>query len=983
LEYRAPDRHIHQKVKSPPATKRKITSGNKTSGSPILTTMAQFPFRPSLQQTYTTTLTTSLLWLLLTRGTTGTRPSWLSSFDNHGNDLTTTMSTTVLSVPAVAAKTNDERMTYSTYDVPLPLDLQPEDLFITYRNDISNHGDDEFEGSSSKSTITPSQQQQQQQQTQHDPTQQQRRSTSNRRGLEIGDFQRFNDLFVNAQLRLPSAELSENGLTLNIENLICTGITVGDIQANYTMFPENNQDVLAYTLNAFPISITCSADYTFQVLFVKGKGRFTAVADNTRAETRLDLMSDAGSFTNGPPTTASVEYCNAAINTNGNISFDGATLERLLTLFKQLISNLVDKYAAEALCNLLNDAGPEFFNNFLNQTKVRLDNWLVVVPGNEEMSNPVFTEKSYVVPEGVTLIEFQNPNNTTNSSSSSISEVFVQFLKQADTLFGKAVIDPSSGTSDLGINTFLRKTILDAETGAWIVDLSKLTAFNPVVFQSNDKLTQSSVIVNGAKIVGIDTLQTFSPFVDIGTYTVTNALTWESLAIEITLTVDMKPSTRSDSILYNPNPVNIVENITIRIDLTNINVDMAIFMAIDQTKFESISLGSLLSTNNILPCFLSAMTALEISGLNVTIADISVPTLEGFVSPGIDRIVSQLAEAAFMAYKPTLIRAMPGLFQGPIRTMLKSRLMDSLLEVGDESKCPLISVESTTSGKPATLDFRDLFLLPTDAIASGASGNEPYGNVGHIAYDLIQDRFNEAGANGLPKINEILIDRFTKSQSGEPGLIRFPSQFVDFGNNNSNTNLGRVLIENPLFNVTNGLRFSLGDIRISNINSISFPMEFLNVTDSASILRNKISMGVNSPVVATVRVAAGFEGIINEIDISISIGALSLALDVIALVDANEFLQFPLGDILNYNCWLSALPLIELNDNGFALDTSARALSLAEFTSSISSLLVSAQCISCISSGTGLLPELLQILEDADIFGSSRCRCSEVLSQQP
>jgi hypothetical protein len=869
---------------------------------------------------------------------------WLATVPSVSGRTTTT-TTTIDGNKNIVAMTSftDEII---SYNVPLPFGLQPEDLIVTYLNETHDTNDISY-----------------------DPSRQ----------LEIGDFQRFNELFKNAQLLLPNAEVSESGLTLNIQNLICTGISIGDIQANYTIQQENGQDVLKYTVNAYPISITCSADYTFKVLFVNGKGRFTAVADNTRAETIIQLIGEPGttSFDQGPPINATVDYCNTDINTDGNISFEGATLQRLLNLFKKLISNLVDKYAAEAVCNLLSDSGPDLFSNILNQTKLRLDAW-ALNNGDEELSNPLYVEETYDIPDDVTLIHFQNPNST----NSSISEIFVRFLKEADTLFGKTVIDPITNETDLGINAFLRQTIIDKDTGAWIVDLASFTDFNSVLFNSNDKLTQSSVIINGVKIVGIDTLQTFSPFMDIGAYTVSNALRWESLALEIGMTVDIQPSTRPDSILVNPDPVNIIEEITIRIDFTDINVDMAIFMAIDQTKFENISLGSLLFTNNVLPCFVSAITALEVSGLNVTISDISVPTLEGFVSPGIDRIVSQLAEAAFLAYEPTLIRTIPGLFQGPIRTLLKTKLIDSLFEVGDDSKCPIISIEPNAKGEPAVLDFRDLFLLPNDAVIAGASGQTPYGNVGHLAYELVQDRFNEMDTvDGLPKINEILIEPFTKSQSGIPGLLQFPSNLFQFGTNNKSS-VDRSLAENTISNGTGGLQFSVGNIRVSNVNSISYPMELFNITNSSSVLHNTISMGTGTDrsLNITIRVTAGFDDSINEIDISASLDTLSLTADINALVDANRFLQFPLGNILNYNCWLSALPATQLNSDGFAIDsTSIRSLSLLGFTSSISSLSLSTQCISCFSPGTGLLPELLQILDETDAISTLGDRLPSLL----
>jgi hypothetical protein len=793
------------------------------------------------------------------------------------------------------------------------------------------------------------------------------------RSLEIGDFDQFNTLFANAQLKLPDAEVSDSGLTLTITNLVCSSVYIGDVQSNYTSFQENGLDVLAYTVSAYPISITCSADYTFKVLFVPGKGRFTAVAENTRAETRIDL-SGGGTFADGPPTVASVEYCNADINTNGNISFEGATLQRLLNLFKQLISNVVDNYAADALCNLLSSSGPEALGNLLNQTNTRLDNWMLLETG--ELADPLFVEQSFVIPESVTLIDFQPPTNGTDAS---VSDVFVRFLKnEADGLFGDAVIDPVTGQSDLAINAFLRKTLINETTGSWIVDLAAFSDFNPILFQSNGKLTESLLTITGAEIIGLDTLQTFQPFEDIGSYTVSNTLQWESLSMAIALTVDIRPSTRPDSILVNPDPVNIVEEITIRIDWTNVNVDLAIFMPIDKDLFESLSLGSILSTKNVLPCFLSTLNSLEISGLNVTVSDISVPTLEGFVSPGIDRLVTQLAEAAFAAYKPSFLRALPGLFQGPIRTMIKSRLIDSLVDIGDTDQCLKTTVPDGTSGTPAFLDFRDMFLSPSDAAAAGATGLQPYGNIGPLAYNFVQNRFNEMSEDGSPKFNQMVIQQFTKSQSGTPGVIRFSKNLFEFGtSDNSTLGTGRSLIGNLLDN----LYFRMGDIRLSNVDSVSYPFEILNLTDSASVLRNGITLGseLERSLNFTIRITAGPSDSLNEIDFSASIDTLKINADIQALVVANRFLQFPLGDIMNYNCWLSILSSIELNADGFADSKAVRSLSLVDVVTSISSVALSFDCVSCVTAGTSLLPEILQIMEDGDILSTLAKRLPALL----
>jgi hypothetical protein len=80
-----------------------------------------------------------------------------------------------------------------SFHLPLPFDLKPEDIVVTYLDEISRK-DAKNDG---------------------------------HRSLEIGDFARFNELFANAQLKLPDADLSESGLTLSISNLVCTNVNVG------------------------------------------------------------------------------------------------------------------------------------------------------------------------------------------------------------------------------------------------------------------------------------------------------------------------------------------------------------------------------------------------------------------------------------------------------------------------------------------------------------------------------------------------------------------------------------------------------------------------------------------------------------------------------------------------------------------------------------------------------------------------------------
>lgn len=838
------------------------------------------------------------------------------------------------------------------------------------------------------------------------------------RGLEIGDFARFNEIFANAELVIPddAIDVGDGGLIkFSISNLFCRNINLGDMVTGYTIQPSptTGQDVLAYTVNVSPFAMTCEADYTFSVegalsfLSLDGVGHFIATTENNAVTTQIDI-SGPSTFALEPPTAVVVSSCQANIETNGNIEFQGATYERLLETFKGIISNVVDERAGKgtfkivpffrstilvyvslgilshsfffvtAACDALSDVGPTMLGSLLNKTDVRIDAWLA--PVSPDLADPLFAENNFVAPDGVTLVHFQK-----NSTDASVSDTFVKFLKEADALFGETVIDETTGESDLGINVLLRKTLVNETTGSWEINIAEVEGFDPIVFNSSDKLTESNIRIDGMKITGLDTLQTFNPFVDIGGYTVSNNLTWEKLSLEVDMTVDIKPSTRPDRILRAAdNNVNVVENIKVKVDLSSLAVDLSIFMAIDKTRFEGLDLGSLLSTENVLPCFLSSMIALEVSGLDVTITNMSVPELDGFVSPGIDRVLSNLAQAAFAAYEPTLLRAIPGIFQGPVRKLLKTRVLNTVLKYGENADCPLLPALVDEYGDSALMDFRDLFLRPEEASALGGSGEAPYGNIGHVAYKLIIDRLSEEDDDGLPQINEMLVRRITAAQSGEEGTMRFPQTLFEFGVNSSSTGVqARSLQENKTtLNLIDGLSFSLGDIRVSNLDTIVNPMELLNMTGNPYVLRNSAGLGTDTErnITLTIRVAAGFNDEMNEIDLVASIESLSFLADISALMDANAFLKFPLGEVLNYNCWLAALQAVELDEFGFAINsTSRRSLAIEDFSTSISSFGISSNCITCVSPGAQLLSELLQIQKNVGAISTLENRIPSFL----
>jgi len=117
---------------------------------------------------------------------------------------------------------------------------------------------------------------------------------------------------------------------------------------------ENGNEVLAFTVNAYPFAMKCSADYSYSLLSFLGgfglpsisdDGRFSVVTSGNLVETRIDLVSP--SFELEPPSTADVEFCNAVINIDGGIDFEDGALDDILELFGEPIADLIQGEASK------------------------------------------------------------------------------------------------------------------------------------------------------------------------------------------------------------------------------------------------------------------------------------------------------------------------------------------------------------------------------------------------------------------------------------------------------------------------------------------------------------------------------------------------------------------------------------------------------------------------------------------------------------
>jgi hypothetical protein len=501
-------------------------------------------------------------------------------------------------------------------------------------------------------------------------------------------------------------------------------------------------------------------------------------------------------------------------------------------------------------------------------------------------------------------------SSETNSSSDtdSIGEFVINAIAQADSLLNGVVDDPKiPNGKTLKVNVFLRDNFLD-EDGIFAINFDDDSSgdFNPVIYYGEDRLSKTSIRINSVRVTGLDTMTTFNPLIEIGQYTFLNELKWDRLSIAFDLTLDIGTSTLDESILINETPVKITENVTISLDLERVVVNASIFLAIDQNKFDTLPLGSLLKDPVV--CFLSALDVMEISGLGVSLGQFSQPVADGFDSPGLDRIVKTLIEAAFQAYEPTLTRAVPYFFQVPIRNFIKSNFLDKW--VGDQNECISKALEIPDT---SVIDFRDLLLPSEEARSLGGTGQHPYGTLMYAIYDIVTEQYFAADpTTGLAAINSKFLADYGMRQSGTSGRLFFPGNL--FNQERQIRTGGR----------DSYIRLRGYDAYIENIDTIGVPLQLLEPQNGdASFLNNEATIGLTRSLRIGFRFFLGISNsgmfkektnlcksrvrhltlfhfcctesdIENDVDIFLDFKTFQVLLTLLARVSEKAFMTFPL-----------------------------------------------------------------------------------------
>jgi hypothetical protein len=549
-----------------------------------------------------------------------------------------------------------------------------------------------------------------------------------------------------------------------------------------------------------------------------------ATVNTTQNTFNLQYTFSSPNFDAEPPTAAIQSDCDVSIEID-DIDASGGTAGWLLNAFEGLMRTPIEEVLEAFLCP--QDPSDELIGPLLTDLVKSLDALLEPFqqPIPDELKDPLFPEKNLVTPTGVDFIGF----------SSAFGPVVQTLFDSVNSFLGGTVDDPNSpsGGQDIAINKILRDSVLN-ENGALVLDG---TMFG-TLYGGEDVLTESVVSVETINIYGLDTISEFVPIQSIGEYTMATNFDWKEIDIDIILRVEVTPSegwSGQGTVIVGKGTV--IETILIQMGLRDIEIDFAAMFAISLGNVTDTLFGSLTDFEMLLSCLSDSIHDIEVTNMNLSIGDVIPPTLEGFISPGLDNVISSLSRAVFEMYEGPLIAIMPYIFQG----MLRKSVNDAIdLAISGTEKC---RYESRFSGDIVNLP--DLLLPPTDAVSVGGSGTKPYGTLLPLAFGTIINEVKTGIVGGGIDVNG-LIRKVTSAQSGIAGKIDLGELInVDYGFILGSSTL-KILLQ-------------VYDTNIINLDTFGSPFDLLN-TVAPQLLENVAAIGVGgNPVKATTNIMFGIE----------------------------------------------------------------------------------------------------------------------------
>ena len=475
------------------------------------------------------------------------------------------------------------------------------------------------------------------------------------------------------------------------------------------------------------------------------------------------------------------------------------------------------------------------------------------------------------------------------------------------------------GGNLLGVNTIIRDYLLEGGENLHF-------EFDDVSFD----LPGVKIGVTGIVVNGLDSFTKFEIFEPISPQTINNTMHMEQLGIEVEL------------IVFDSNK-EVQGSFTVAFSMRDIDISIAVFLALDESLVESLEIGSLMNTTNILPCLLSTLHSIDITQLIVTPQIFDTPQIEG-LSLETSISLATFTEALLERYRGQIIEIMPNIFDHTVRNLVNALA----LAFAGNAEC-----------LPPQTDFEEMFI---DFRRFFDGQDDIYGDLPGILRNLLDtELLSEDPETGRPLINEALIVPYTKGQSGIVGELSFPRDVFSF-----------EVEDIPQFGIET-MQIEASTPRIRNLDTIGTPIELFNPnTTNGHLLDNTVTVGTSeNPFqfsMTGLMSLAGDPALVmhNEMELAVSFVETELNASLLAKVGAASFFKFQIGELGNADCWLAAFAGT-LIDEGLVSSDGETGLSLESIFLSLQSIRFNVECVECSSPGLAILPEVFERLEAGGI----------------
>jgi hypothetical protein len=147
---------------------------------------------------------------------------------------------------------------------------------------------------------------------------------------------------------------------------------------------------------------------------------------------------------------------------------------------------------------------------------------------------------------------------------------------------------------------------------------------------------------------------------------------------------------------------------------------------------------------------------------------------------------------------------------------------------------------------------------------------------------------------------------------------------------------------------------SMKDLAVTNIDTLGAPITLLQpMKGESSVLNNSVSIGVSDAVRTSFTLKVMGKGdeveVNNELELGISMSNVDMILELLAEIQEEPFLQFPVKDITNMNCWLATVVRPILNNYGVREGEADSGIVLRKVSVAVAEAGLDMKCIECTS----------------------------------